>query len=378
MIEQCDCVYFAASKGLTEIPDDIPDDTPHIVLLDNLITQIKSRTFVDKSVCTEMSLGQTDIQRIEKEAYFGMDALEGLDLHMNRLRFLYSGTFSGLGSLKNLLLSLNVMAVLQPGVFQELTSLEILHLDDNGLRIIQDGTFDGLHKLKHLFLSTNKIYLIGKGVFRNLTSLETLNLMGNKIFLISPGTFKDLPNLSTLQLSGNDLTSFENGIFNNMKKLKILHLSLNRLTLLKDEVFDGLESLQGLFLWETCLLLSNLHPLPNFRDLLPLKWVTTPCNVTLVCAGYTKRRLRGPLNGLTLSQMREQRLVLSNPIALMKRTGKRSNGVAKTVNFVLRVLHRRTNDIIGIIARLVFPYIYLQFPSLFVMYGISKYEIKYY
>ena len=87
MIEQCDCVYFAASKGLTEIPDDIPDDTPHIVLLDNLITQIKSRTFVDKSVCTQMSLGQNDIQRIEKEAFFGMDALEGLDLHMNRLRF---------------------------------------------------------------------------------------------------------------------------------------------------------------------------------------------------------------------------------------------------------------------------------------------------
>ena len=80
--------YRGTRGGLTEIPDDIPDDVQEVFLGDNNIMEIKANAFSNLNDCTHLYLGRNKISKIETGAFEGLNNLKYLDLRNNSLESL--------------------------------------------------------------------------------------------------------------------------------------------------------------------------------------------------------------------------------------------------------------------------------------------------
>ena len=83
-----DKYYRGTRRGLTEIPDDIPNDVQEVFLGSNDITEIKANAFSNLAKFTHLYLGRNEISRIEAGASEGLDNLKYLDLRNNSLESL--------------------------------------------------------------------------------------------------------------------------------------------------------------------------------------------------------------------------------------------------------------------------------------------------
>ena len=70
--------YIARDKGLTEVPDDIPDEAENIWLDNNSITRIRTNQFSHLSSCTNLGLYKNRISVIDAGAFRGMNQLNYL------------------------------------------------------------------------------------------------------------------------------------------------------------------------------------------------------------------------------------------------------------------------------------------------------------
>ncbi|KAK7489547.1 hypothetical protein BaRGS_00019181 [Batillaria attramentaria] len=306
---ECRCiegVVDCRDKGLTEIPDNIPESATEIRLEENHITQIPSRIFSD------------------------MKKLRRIDLSNNQISFVAPDAFSGLHQLSSLVLYGNKITELPPGVFNGLTSLQLLSLYDNKIQSLANGTFAPLRNIQTLHLARNpficdcnlqwladylkinpietsgarcetprrmrrkkitrvkpqKYKCKGSEIHRTInagtcmidrdcprdcvclgTSVDCssrglqeipqdipmytteLKLGTNQITRVpADGLFKRLPNLQVLDLSENEIHEIEDGAFEGADKLTDLQLSNNQLTQLAAKVFQGLPSVKSLML----------------------------------------------------------------------------------------------------------------------------------
>ncbi|XP_065603223.1 adhesion G protein-coupled receptor A2 [Cyrtonyx montezumae] len=105
-----------------------------------------------------------------------------------------------------LLLSNNKITVLQNGSFFGLWALEKLDLKNNLISTVQPGAFLGLPELKRLDLSNNRIGCLSAGVFQGLSNLLRLNMSGNIFSSLPPGVFDELPSLKVVDFSTEHLT----------------------------------------------------------------------------------------------------------------------------------------------------------------------------
>ena len=94
------------------------------------------------------------------------------------------------------------------GVFDGLDNLNHLNVHQNKITSLPAGVFDGLGNLEILSLGQNEITEVAAGVFDNLGSLRTLLLTGNRISELPSGAFKGLDSLVSLDLSGNPGATF--------------------------------------------------------------------------------------------------------------------------------------------------------------------------
>ncbi|XP_070212275.1 protein slit-like isoform X2 [Littorina saxatilis] len=155
---QCRCiegVVDCRDKGLTDIPDNIPESATEIRLEENHITQIPSRIFAD------------------------MKKLRRIDLSNNQISFVAPDSFSGLHQLSSLVLYGNKITDLPPGVFNGLTSLQLLLLNANKITCVRVDAFKDLHSLHLLSLYDNKIQSLANGTFAPLRNIQTLHLARN-------------------------------------------------------------------------------------------------------------------------------------------------------------------------------------------------------
>ncbi|XP_071585128.1 adhesion G protein-coupled receptor A2 [Heliangelus exortis] len=105
-----------------------------------------------------------------------------------------------------LLLSNNKITVLENGSFFGLWALEKLDLKNNLISTVQPGAFLGLPELKRLDLSNNRIGCLSASVFQGLPNLLRLNMSGNIFSSLPPGVFDELPSLKVVDFSTEYLT----------------------------------------------------------------------------------------------------------------------------------------------------------------------------
>ncbi|KAG7495752.1 adhesion G protein-coupled receptor A3 [Solea senegalensis] len=99
-------------------------------------------------------LNNNKIQELRNGSFFGLSALEKLDLRSNIISHVEPGAFLGLPALKRLDLSNNSIGCLNMDIFKGLTSLIRLNLSGNMFSSLAQGTFDSLVSLKALEFQT--------------------------------------------------------------------------------------------------------------------------------------------------------------------------------------------------------------------------------
>uniref|UniRef100_A0A3Q3IIE6 G-protein coupled receptors family 2 profile 2 domain-containing protein n=1 Tax=Monopterus albus TaxID=43700 RepID=A0A3Q3IIE6_MONAL len=105
-----------------------------------------------------------------------------------------------------LILSHNKIRVLRNGSFFGLYALEKLDLKNNLISTIMPGAFQGLSELRKLDLSDNRIGCLTADTFQGLSNLTKLNLSGNIISTMDPGVFQELPSLKQVNFNSDYLS----------------------------------------------------------------------------------------------------------------------------------------------------------------------------
>ncbi|KAM6945123.1 adhesion G protein-coupled receptor A2 [Lycodopsis pacificus] len=105
-----------------------------------------------------------------------------------------------------LILSHNKIRVLRNGSFFGLYALEKLDLKHNLISTIMPGAFQGLSELRKLDLSNNRIGCLTADMFQGLTNLTKLNLSGNIVSTMDPGVFQELPSLKLVNFNSDYLS----------------------------------------------------------------------------------------------------------------------------------------------------------------------------
>ncbi|XP_038152718.1 leucine-rich repeat-containing protein 3B [Cyprinodon tularosa] len=88
---------------LTEIPEDIPNDTQHVYLDFNLLTAVPTNAFAGLTQLVELDLSHNEISQLEHGAFRGLGtSLQFLDLSSNKLVNFNPVAFEGLKARANL------------------------------------------------------------------------------------------------------------------------------------------------------------------------------------------------------------------------------------------------------------------------------------
>ena len=209
--------------GLTEIPDDLPDDTTHLYARGNKITRITSKVLSRLVKIKTLDLSKNNIVKISNEAFRGLKRLSDLKLENNQIKIsqLDSSTFK---DLKNL------------------NSLRIRNNDDEGVVTYNGRIFTALVNLKHLFMDgiSNVTF---ESDFSNLTSLRSLALAGHMNY-IRDDTFNIFGPIDLQKISIRaNITDIEINAFSQLNSLKSLSLSGNiRLGLSVSKIWPNLNS----------------------------------------------------------------------------------------------------------------------------------------
>ena len=131
----CGPIYMKNLKGLTDIPNDIPDDVEKIYLSKNQIANIKSGIFIKKFSCISLQLDYNKLTEIRNDMLTGLVLLEWLSLEHNEIKTIYPFAFAGLPSLKGLYLHSNKLTTLPGNIFllKQMPLIETLTLHQNNL-----------------------------------------------------------------------------------------------------------------------------------------------------------------------------------------------------------------------------------------------------
>ncbi|XP_066495904.1 adhesion G protein-coupled receptor A2 isoform X2 [Tiliqua scincoides] len=117
-----------SGEDLTEppAPRRLPNGTVTLLLYNNKITTLKNGSFFGLRALEKLDLRNNLISTIQPGAFLGLSELKRLDLSNNRIGCLPSGIFQGLSNLIRLNVSGNIFSSLQLGIFDELLSLKVI------------------------------------------------------------------------------------------------------------------------------------------------------------------------------------------------------------------------------------------------------------
>ncbi|KAM4702523.1 adhesion G protein-coupled receptor A3-like [Rhinophrynus dorsalis] len=114
-------------------PTLLPNKTVTLILSNNKISLIKTRSFIGLNALEKLDLKNNLISTIKPGAFYGLSELRRLDLSNNRIGCLSAEMFLGLYSLHKLNISGNIFSTLTPGLFQELPSLKVVFFNSESL-----------------------------------------------------------------------------------------------------------------------------------------------------------------------------------------------------------------------------------------------------
>ncbi|XP_076063054.1 uncharacterized protein LOC143038054 isoform X2 [Oratosquilla oratoria] len=155
-----------------------------------------------------------------------------VDLTLEGLEKLESGSFQGLPLLGLVVSSLGHLRAIAPGAFRGLEeSLHALALPTNNLTAVPYEALQPLGLLERLDLSENHLEVLPSHAFPALLRLQHLDLSHNGLRQLQPEPFAKLPQLSTLNLAHNQLDKAQLNVrtFRGMHGLRELSLQANLL-----------------------------------------------------------------------------------------------------------------------------------------------------
>ncbi|XP_028285195.1 adhesion G protein-coupled receptor A3 [Parambassis ranga] len=190
----------SACKSLDERPKSsgksLPSDKKVVCSNMELHQVLPPDSFPNRTVT--LILNNNKIQELRNGSFFGLTALEKLDLRNNMISHIEPGSFLGLPALKRLDLSNNSIGCLNIDIFKGLASLMRLNLSGNIFSSLAQGTFDSLVSLKALEFQTpyllcdcNLLWLLRWVKYRNIAVKNTKcsypqSLQGQLITSIKP------------------------------------------------------------------------------------------------------------------------------------------------------------------------------------------------
>ncbi|CAL8391250.1 unnamed protein product [Arctogadus glacialis] len=109
-------------------PSFLPNQTVALILSNNKISLLRNGSFYGMAALEKLDLRNNLISTVEPGAFRGLVALKKLDLSNNRIGCLSAEMFLDLGALSKLNLSGNIFSTLTVGLFSHLAALKVLHL----------------------------------------------------------------------------------------------------------------------------------------------------------------------------------------------------------------------------------------------------------
>ncbi|XP_049820372.1 protein slit isoform X3 [Aethina tumida] len=155
---QCKCadgVVDCREKGLTKVPEHLPDGTVELRLEQNEILEIPPKAFANNKRLRRIDLSNNKISKISSDAFIGLKALTSLVLYGNKIKDLPAGVFHDLTALQLLLLNANEISCIRKDTFKNLNNLSLLSLYDNNIQSLANGSFDSLQSIQTLHLARN-------------------------------------------------------------------------------------------------------------------------------------------------------------------------------------------------------------------------------
>ncbi|XP_068226351.1 relaxin receptor 1-like [Palaemon carinicauda] len=269
--KKCRCAdysLFCESRGLREIPPDLPRNARYLDVSGNFITDMRFSQLPNLRTLVVIRAG---VQSLRNGTFSSMQEIEEMHITGNDLVVVENGTFLGTGSLRHLQLSSNNITDLPDGLFMQNNKLERLELNDNNLREIRASMFIGLDHLLNLYIERNKMETLPPEVFVEMPNLQFLYLGGNQLRVVWPLTFVGLNFLHLLSLERNELKMLVNGTFTGLGQLRNLILQDNGMVGFEDGTFDDLHSVESL-----CLRGNDLRELPpsgGFTEMSKLEYI---------------------------------------------------------------------------------------------------------
>ena len=173
--------FFRSGVGLTNVPDDIPEDAVEVDLTHNRIEILLPNAFSHFLVCLELRLGFNKIWSIENQTFNGLDRLKVLHLNKNHLDSLEPGMFSGLARLETLDVCCNVIRTIGAGTFLQLSKLQVLDLKHNEIHTLSFAMVAGVTSLRELYLEHNKLLTLDSTVLQHFSRPFSLSIKGNPL-----------------------------------------------------------------------------------------------------------------------------------------------------------------------------------------------------
>ncbi|XP_050396315.1 slit homolog 2 protein [Patella vulgata] len=304
---KCTCtegVIDCRNKGLSQIPDNIPETATEIRMEQNHITEIPSRVFEDMKKLRRIDFSNNQIAYLAPDAFAGLHSLSSLVLYGNKIVDLPPGVFSGLRKLQLLLLNANKITCVREDAFKDLHSLNLLSLYDNKIQSLANGSFTPLKNIQTLHLARNPFIcdcnLFWMAKYLQINPIETSGarcesprrMSRKKIASIKPNKFKCkgaevhrtanagncmidrecpqqctcigttvdcsgrglktlpqfLPMYTTeLKLGDNEITRVKaEGLFSKLSNLQVLELNDNKIEIIEEGTFAGASQLTDL------------------------------------------------------------------------------------------------------------------------------------
>lgn len=170
-----------------------------------------------RRINTMNNLYKEDIENLENKRL-----LQKLKLTKPNIRNIDEDLFEGFTNLTHLTIINSKIQEIERNAFSHLPNLEFLDLSENRLSKLFDYIFEDMTKLQKLILNWNDIKTIDSSEFSNLTNLRELQIKRNQLKSIYATTFIGLTHVEIIDLSKNPIAYIQLKSFDSCRSLKQL------------------------------------------------------------------------------------------------------------------------------------------------------------
>ncbi|KRY92195.1 Leucine-rich repeat-containing protein egg-6, partial [Trichinella pseudospiralis] len=202
-------------------------------------------TFHSRGWLKKIDLSANGLQRLDDNAFLGLNMVAELNLDKNDLRVLPAGALQKLHALEDLSLAANQISTIAPHALG-FAKLKSLSLEVNRLQSIEAAAFAGTPNLMYLYLSSNRFQTIQADMFRSVSGLKVLVIANNPIQSLPVDAFYFVQNLVRLEMANCELVHIQPGTLQTIPKVQVIALSRNKLNSIPQNAFRGLSELYSL------------------------------------------------------------------------------------------------------------------------------------